>query len=440
MNSAPVSEESQIPNPKPQIVLGVCGGIAAYKICELASHLTQKNFDVHVVMTQSAQRFVAPLTFQALTQNPVHTSLWPQNSSDASGVAAAMAHISLAEKADAILIAPATADIIAKLASGIADDLLTTLVLATRAPVLVAPAMNPQMLSHPATQKNLQILREFGYQVIEPETGRMACEHVGAGRLPKTEILVQALAATQHIASGHTAPKNIAQSQNLTGKKIVVTAGPTRENLDPVRFLSNRSSGKMGYAIAAEAATRGANVILISGPTNLSTPGGAARVDVVSTQQMLEAVSQHAPDCDVLIAAAAPADFAPAKSSAQKIKKRDFAAAGGAVGVLPLQLMPTPDILATVAKNKKPSQIFIGFAAETNSDLEEARRKLQDKNLDAICFNDITQDGAGFEGDTNRVTWISSDETEEWPLLSKREVAAKICERAAEILISRQHE
>jgi phosphopantothenoylcysteine decarboxylase/phosphopantothenate--cysteine ligase len=435
MNSAPVSEKSPIPGRKPQVVLGVCGGIAAYKICELASHLTQQNYDVHVVMTESAQRFVAPLTFQALTQNLVHTSLWPQNSSEASGVAAAMAHISLGEKADAILIAPATAGIIAKLAGGLADDLLTTLVLATRAPVLVAPAMNPQMLAHPATQKNLQTLREFGYQIIEPETGRMACEHVGAGRLPKTEILIEALAGARHAS-----PQNMVPSQNLRGTKIVVTAGPTRENLDPVRFLSNRSSGKMGYAIAAEAAARGAKVILISGPTNLSTPGNITRVDVVSTRQMLEAVSQHAPDCDVLIAAAAPADFAPANFSEQKIKKRDLSSAGGAARVLPLQLVPTPDILATIAKTKKPSQLFIGFAAETNSDLEEARRKLQDKNLDAICFNDITQDGAGFDGDTNRVTWISPTETEEWPLLSKRAVAAKICERAAKILSSRQHE
>ncbi len=394
MNSAPASENSNSPKPKSQIILGVCGGIAAYKICELTSHLTQQNFDVHVVMTDSAQRFIAPLTFQALTQNPVHTSLWPQNSSDESGVAAAMAHIDLA----------------------------------TRAPILVAPAMNPQMLAHQATQRNLQILREFGYQIIEPESGRMACEHVGAGRLPKTETLFQAVVGAQHAA-----PKNTAPNQNLLGKKIIVSAGPTRENIDPVRLLSNRSSGKMGYAIAEEAAARGAIVTLISGPTNLSTPNRVTRVDVVSTQQMLDAVSQHAPDCDVLIAAPAPADFAPEKFSAQKIKKRDLTSADGAAGVLPLQLAPTPDIIAMVAKNKKSSQIFIGFAAETNSDLGEARRKLQDKNLDAICFNDITQDGAGFDGDTNRVTWISSTETEAWPLLSKREVAAKICERAAQL-------
>jgi phosphopantothenoylcysteine decarboxylase/phosphopantothenate--cysteine ligase len=431
MNTKSANNQSPIANRQSSIVLGVCGGIAAYKICELASHLTQQNYDVHVVMTGSAQRFIAPLTFQALTQNPVHTSLWPQNTSDESGVVAAMAHISLAEKADAILIAPATADIIAKLANGIADDLLTTLVLATRAPICIAPAMNPQMLSHPATQKNLATLKEFGYQIIEPETGRMACEHIGAGRLPPTETLHKAI-----VGARHASPKNAAPNQNLRGKKVVVTAGPTRENLDPVRFLSNRSSGKMGYAIAVEAAARGAEVVLISGPTNLSTPSGATRVDVVSAQQMLEAVLQHAPGCDVLIAAAAPADFAPAQFSAQKIKKRALLSTDGESGVLPLQLAPTPDILATVAKDKKSSQRFIGFAAETNSDLEEAKRKLQDKNLDAICFNDITQEGAGFDGDTNCVTWISPAETEVWPLLSKREVATKICERVAQLFPS----
>jgi phosphopantothenoylcysteine decarboxylase/phosphopantothenate--cysteine ligase len=413
-------------------VLGVCGGIAAYKICELASHLTQQNYDVHVVMTESAQRFVAPLTFQALTQNPVHTSLWPENSFGESGVApeanaaAAMAHIELATRADAILIAPATANIIAKLSNGIADDLLTTLVLVTRAKVLIAPAMNPQMLAHPATQKSLQTLREFGYRIIEPETGRMACEHVGAGRLPETGVL-----------QAHLEEILTPIEQNLRGKKVVVTAGPTRENLDPVRFLSNRSSGKMGYAIAEVAAARGADVVLVSGPTSLSTPVGVMRVDVVSTRQMLEAVSTHAPDCDILIAAAAPADFGPATFSAQKIKKRH---ALGAAGVLPLQLAPTPDIIAAVAKNKKPTQIFIGFAAETHSDLDEARRKLQTKNLDAICFNDITQDGAGFDGETNRVTWISKTETDAWPLLSKHEVAARICECVAKILTVSEHE
>ena len=402
---------------KPQIVLGVGGGIAAYKICELASRLTQENHDVHVVMTQSAQHFVAPLTFQALSQNPVHLALWPENSSSESGVAAAMAHIDLATRAEVILIAPATADLIAKLAHGLADDLLSTLVLATRAPVLVAPAMNPTMYEHPATQRNLQTLRELGYQVIEPKSGRMACEHIGVGRLPTTEILHRAIVGARFIA-----PAN----QNLSGKKVLITAGPTRENIDPVRFISNLSSGKMGYALAEIAANRGAEVILISGPTRLSTPRGVTRLDVVSTQEMFDATMQHAPNCDIIIAAAAPADFAPLEISSQKIKKQDSA------GVLQLMLSPTPDIIASAAKLKKPHQFFIGFAAETNSEIAEAQRKLKSKNLDAIVFNDITQDGAGFDIDTNRVTWISPTQTEAWPLMSKREVASRIWIRVIE--------
>ncbi len=401
-------------NSKPRIVLGVCGGIAAYKTCDLASRLTQQGYDVHVVMTDSATQFVAPLTFQALTLNPVHTSLWPQDTASESGVAAAMAHISLAESAAAVLIAPATADFIAKLATGQANDLLSTLVLATRAPILVSPAMNPLMLSHPAVQQNLDILRSYGYEIIEPEVGRMACEHIGAGRLPTTDVLVSHLQAALSL-----------REQDLIGKTVLITAGPTRENLDPVRFISNRSSGKMGYALAAEAAARGAQVTLISGPTNLSAPQGVYRIDVTSTQQMLEAVAEHAPNCDILIASAAPADYTPKEVSAQKIKKRT----GGEA--LQLELVPTTDIIATVAKDKKPGQRFIGFAAETNSDLAEAQRKLQAKNLDAIVFNDVTQEGAGFDIDTNRVTWVTTTQTEAWPLLTKREVAARIFDNLA---------
>lgn len=396
---------------KPKIVLGVTGGIAAYKICELASRLTQQNYDVHVVMTEAATKFVAPLTFQALTQNPVHTSLWPESTASESGVAASMAHIDHASSADAILIAPATADFIAKLAHGLADELLSTLILATRSPVLVAPAMNPAMYEHAATQKNLQTLRDYGYQMIEPEVGRMACEHIGPGRLPTTEVLYEAIVGAR-----------LASPKSLCVKKVLITAGATRENLDPVRFISNRSSGKMGYALAAEAAARGAQVLLISGPTNLSTPLRVQRLDVRTTQEMLETAQQNAPDCDIIIAAAAPADFAPKKVSDQKIKKSGDK-------VLTLELTPTTDIIATIAKNKKPQQIIIGFAAETNNGLEEARRKLREKNLNAILLNDVTQPGAGFEVETNRVTWIDANAQDEWPLMSKREVAARIWDR-----------
>lgn len=401
--------------PKSSLVLGVCGGIAAYKLCELASRLTQQRVDVHVVMTESATRFVAPLTFQALTQNPVHVSLWPQELSSESGVAAAMAHIDLATRADVILIAPATAETIARLAHGRADDLLSTLVLATQAPVMVAPAMNPTMLAHPATQRNLETLREFGYTVINPEIGRMACEHVGAGRLPETEQLIAHLQPLLRA-------DNLSQEteKSLVNKMVLITAGPTREALDPVRFITNHSSGKMGYKLAEEAAARGAKVLLVSGPTHLKTPESVERIDVSSTQEMFEAVQRYASSLDIMIAAAAPADFTPASFSDQKIKKSQ----GNTI--LNLELTPTPDIVASAAKKKQPHQLFIGFAAETQADLNEAKRKLRAKNLDGILFNNITEQGAGFGTDTNRVTWISERETLSWPLLSKREVAARI--------------
>jgi phosphopantothenoylcysteine decarboxylase/phosphopantothenate--cysteine ligase len=270
--------------------------------------------------------------------------------------------------------------------------------------------MNPAMYEHPATQKNLQTLREYNYQIIEPETGRMACEHVGAGRLPATEVLFDALT-------------NILQSnQELRGKRVLITAGASRENIDPVRFISNRRSGKMGYALAEEAAARGAEVLLISGPTNLRLPYRVQRIDVITTQQMFEAATQHAPNCDIIIAAAAPADFTVKESRAQKIKKHGDE-------ILSLELVPTSDIIATIAKTKSSHQIVIGFAAETNNGLEQAKRKLAAKNLDAIIYNDVTQAGAGFDVDTNRVTWIDKSTQDAWPLLSKREVAARIWEK-----------
>jgi len=398
----------------PTLVLGITGGIAAYKACELASRLTQDGVEVHVVMTEAAQRFVQPLTFQALTHQPVHTSLWPQGDGTEAGVYAAMAHIGLADKADAILIAPASADFIAKLAHGLADDLLSTLVLATRAPILVAPAMNPTMLAHPATQKNLATLRELGYEIVEPESGRMACEHIGSGRLPETAVLRARLAAVLGRAATIT-------PQTLVGRTVLVTAGPTREALDPVRYISNRSSGRMGYAIAAEAAARGAKVWLVSGPSNLPIPAGVERVDVLSTQQMLEAVVEHAAGSDIVIAAAAPADYRPAAVADQKIKKRD-----AGESTLNIELVATPDIVATVGANKRPGQIVIGFAAETQNTTEEARRKLQAKQLDAVVANDVTQSDAGFDVETNRVSWVTPQGVENWPLLAKSAVAARI--------------
>jgi phosphopantothenoylcysteine decarboxylase/phosphopantothenate--cysteine ligase len=401
------------------IVLGVTGGIAAYKACELASRLTQRGARVPVVMTPSATRFVSPLTFQALTLQPVHTSLWPESHSDESGVAAAMAHISLANEAHAILVAPASADFLSRAARGGADDLLSTLLLATRAPVLLAPAMNPAMWSHPATQSNRQVLEGLGYGFAEPESGRMACEHQGVGRLPTTEALIARLEEVLQPAP-----------RDLEGLQVLVTAGPTREPLDPVRYISNRSSGKMGYAVAQEAARRGARVTLVSGPVSLTAPSGVERVSVTTTQQMFDAVQARFSSCDVLVASAAPADFRARDVQAHKIKKRGDR--------LALELEANPDIVATAARGKKPEQLVIGFAAETRDVKEEAQRKRLDKNLDAVVANDVSQNDAGFDVDTNRVLWVSAAGAQEWPLLSKVEVARRIWNEIAVLRASQR--
>jgi phosphopantothenoylcysteine decarboxylase/phosphopantothenate--cysteine ligase len=396
------------------IVLGVGGGIACYKIADLASKLTQQGASVHAVLTASATRFIAQLTFQALTHHPAHVSLWDEDNSG--GKSAGMPHIELADGADLIFIAPATADLIARLAGGFADDLLTTLVLATKAPIALAPAMNPQMLSHPATQRNLETLRGFGYTLIEPNEGRMACEHVGAGRLPETPELLDEIS------------KILFPQRDLSGKTVVVTAGPTRENLDPVRYLTNRSSGKMGYAIAEVAARRGAKVMLVSGPTQLKTPPNVEKIVVETALQMLEATQKAFQDADVLIAAAAPADYRAHHAAPQKMKR-------GGQGNLELQLVANPDIVASCAQNKRAGQIVVGFAAETQNVSEEARRKLREKHLDAIVANDVTQEGAGFDVETNRVTWISGQSEQQWPLLSKVEVAQRIWDEITKISI-----
>lgn len=393
------------------VILGVSGGIAAYKSCELASRLTQRGVKVITVLTESARHFVTPLTFQALTQQPVHTSLWPETHDSQSGVTAAMAHIGLADGADAILIAPASANTIARLANGLADDLLSTMVLAARIPILLAPAMNPTMLAHPATQANLQRLRDFGYRIIEPESGRMACEHVGPGRLPETAVLIEEL---KRVLEGAK------RTCDLEGRSVLITAGPTREAIDPVRYISNRSSGRMGYALAAAAAQRGARVTLISGPTQLPVPRDVERVDVLTTQEMFEAATDAAATHDIIIAAAAPADFAPAMAAPHKIKKTQQ------TGDLHLTLSPTPDIVAALTAARQPHQIIVGFAAETQQLVDEAQRKLATKNLDAIVANDVSQADAGFDVPTNRVTWVTASGAQEWPLLQKSEVADRI--------------
>ena len=423
------------------VVLGVGGGIAAYKICELVSRLTQRGAVVQTILTKSAEQFVTPLTFAALTGQPVHSSLWPQDFSTTSGVMASMAHIDLARQADVVLIAPATADLISKLAHGAADDLLTTIALATTAPILLSPSMNPTMLQHPATQRNLEMVRELGYEIIDPESGRTACREEGSGRLPETKVLLEALenaltknveAASRRFEKRQDAASTKAASSTevllpLQNRTVLITAGPTREALDPVRFLGNRSSGKMGYALAEAAAALGAEVLLVSGPVQLQPPANVQLLPVVSTEEMYEAVLSHASQCDIVIAAAAPADFRPAAVAEQKLKKQ---------GTEPfhLQLEPTPDIIASVGASKTPTQIVIGFAAETNDGLENAHKKLVAKNLDAIVLNDVTQQGAGFEVDTNQVTWVTSDQEEQWPMMAKHEVAERILERVVTLL------
>ncbi len=396
------------------IILGVGGGIASYKIADLASKLTQAGAEVHAVLTDSAARFIAPLTFQTLTHNPAFTSLWVAPNNAAAGPSAGMPHIDLADRADLIVVAPATADLISRLAQGAGDDLLTTLVLATRAPIAVAPAMNPQMLNHPATQRNLRSLREFGYQIIEPQSGRMACEHVGSGRLPETPEMMSWIESA------------LFDKRDLEDLSVVVTAGPTRENLDPVRYLTNRSSGKMGYAIAQNAAARGAQVTLISGPTSLEAPPRVARVEVQTAVEMQSATSRAFADCDVLVAAAAPADFRALEVPAHKIKR-------GKRRGLTLELAANPDIVRECAARKSQSQIVVGFAAETGDPTTEAMRKLREKQLDAIVANDVTSNDAGFDVETNRVMWITPDACASWPLLQKSEVAARIWDEILEL-------
>lgn len=398
------------------VVLGVGGGIACYKIADLASKLTQRGANVHAVLTASALRFIQPLTFQALTHNPALSSLWEEDKS--SGPSSGMPHIALADSADLVFVAPATANLLARLASGFGDDLLGATILATRAPVVLAPAMNPQMLSHPATQRNLSILRGFGYHLLEPETGRMACEHVGSGRLPETPQLL------------HIIEQLLFPAHDFANKTVVVTAGPTREKLDPVRYISNRSSGKMGYALAEAAARRGAHSVLISGPTHLPTPPGVERIDVTTALEMHEATLRAFSNCDILIAAAAPADFRAANLAEHKIKR-------GTASEMTLFLTANPDIVRECATRKRPGQIVVGFAAETQNLEKNARAKLDSKALDFIVANDVTREGAGFDVDTNSVTWLGPGESQKWPTGTKREIAERILDELASTFASK---
>lgn len=386
------------------VVLGVTGGIAAYKACELTSRLRKAGAQVYVIMTKNACQFVAPLTFETLSNHPVATDTFARPETWE------VEHVALAKRADVFVIAPATANILAKMACGLADDMLSTTVLATRAPVLVAPAMNTGMWDNPATQENVERLQQRGVHFIGPEGGFLACGDTGAGRMSEPKDIFDAI------------EKLLAMQQDLAGLSVLVTAGPTQERLDPVRFITNRSSGKMGYAIAAAAAARGASVTLVTGPTSLPIPQGVNAVRILSTQELYGQMLALCPKMDVVIQAAAPADFTPETVADQKIKKQGNEP-------LVIRLTQTPDVAAAVGKTKKEGQTLVGFAAETNDVLQNAQKKLAKKNLDLIVANDVTAPGAGFDVDTNIVTFVTQDGLEKLPKMKKAEVADTLLDR-----------
>jgi phosphopantothenoylcysteine decarboxylase/phosphopantothenate--cysteine ligase len=393
-----------------KIALGVTGGVAAYKAAELVRRLQDEGLDVQVIMTRAACEFITPLTFAALTGKKVITEMFGADAAAPANVESAIEHMAVAQRIDLLLVAPATADILSKFAHGAADDFLSTLYLATKAPVVVAPAMNVNMWEHSATQENLAALRARGVHVVDPDEGYLACGMTGAGRLASVETIAR------------KACDVLGLRKDLAGETVLVTAGPTREALDPVRFLTNRSSGKMGYALAEAAERRGARTILISGPVDLDAPAGVDWVPVRSTEEMRAAVMERAGEATILVMAAAVADYRPAAVHANKIKRSE--------GRITLDLEPTADILAELGWSKGKG-VLIGFAAETNRLVENAREKLQRKGADMIVANDVTQEGAGFDTDTNIVTLVMRDGRDiSLPKMTKREVADKILDQA----------
>jgi phosphopantothenoylcysteine decarboxylase/phosphopantothenate--cysteine ligase len=396
-----------------KIALGVTGGVAAYKAAELVRRLQQEKLDVQVVMTRAAQEFVTPLTFAALTGQKVITDLFSAAGAAPANVESAIEHIAVAQRIDLLLVAPATADILGKFAHGIAEDFLSTLYLATKAPAVVAPAMNVNMWDHPATQENLKILRARGVHVVDPDEGYLACGMTGAGRLAATETIVKKVCEV--LGLGH----------DFEGQMVLVSAGPTCEDIDPVRFLTNRSSGKMGYALAEAAHRRGAHVVLVSGPTELKIPEGVDWVPVRATEQMHRTVLERAREANVAIMAAAVSDYRPTTAQDTKIKRGE--------GRFTLELEPTPDILAELGR-EKGNRVLVGFAAETDQVADNARGKLSRKGADMIVANDVTQEGAGFDTDTNIVTLYLRDGREiPLPKMSKLDVANSILDQVLEI-------
>jgi phosphopantothenoylcysteine decarboxylase / phosphopantothenate---cysteine ligase len=394
-----------------KIALGVTGGIAAYKAAEIIRLLKDRGIRVQVIMTRAAQEFVKPLTFAALSGEKVITGMFSPGEEHEPNIDSAIEHIAVAQSIDALVVAPATADVLAHFAQGIASDFLTTLYLATTAPVVVAPAMNVNMWNHSATQANLEILRQRGVKIVDPGVGYLACGMTGSGRLAENEAIVAAVLEV------------LGFSQDLDGETVLITAGPTREKIDPVRFLTNRSSGRMGYALAEAALRRGARVLLISGPTSLTPPGAAEVTQVESTEQMRGAVLNLLPQSTIIIKTAAVSDYRPKAAATQKIKRK---------GPLTLDLEATPDILKEVAVRKE-SQIVVGFAAETEDVLDHARQKLVSKNLDAIVVNDVSREGVGFDSDRNAVTIISRDEVVEVPETTKWEVAQRVLDQVVRL-------
>ncbi len=390
------------------VLLGVTGGIAAYKAAALASAMVKQHAHVEAVMTAHATQFIAPLTFEQLTGNRCMVDTFDRNFSHQ------VEHIALADRADLVMIAPATANVCGKLAHGLADDMLTTTVLACACPKLIAPAMNTKMFENPVTQDNLDTLRRYGWEVIAPASGRLACGAVGAGKLPEPEVLLQ------HIL------RQIALPHDLEGKHVLVTAGPTQEALDPVRYLTNHSTGKMGCAIAKMAMLRGAEVVLVSGPLSVAPPPFVEVVDVVSAQEMFEAVSARQDWADLIFKAAAVADYTPVQYADDKLKKKD--------SDLSIPLKRTQDILKHLGKHRRPGQVLCGFSMETRDMVENSRAKLEKKHLDMICANNLKVSGAGFGTDTNVMTVITREGTEELPLMSKEAAAARIIDIAARLL------
>ena len=394
-----------------KIALGVCGGIAAYKAAEIVRLLQDRGIRVQVLMTASAEEFIRPLTFAALSGEKVITSMFAADTGAEPNIDSAIEHIAVAQSIDALLVAPATADAIAKFAQGIANDFLTTLYLATTAPVVIAPAMNVNMWDHPATQQNLEVLRKRGVKIVEPGSGYLACGMTGPGRLAENQVIVAA------------ALEALGAAQDLVGETVLITAGPTREKIDPARYLSNRSSGRMGHALAEAAFRRGARVLLVTGPTALRAPSVAEVTQVESADQMRDAVLKFLPEASIVIKAAAVGDYTIINPADQKLKR---------TGPMSLELSPTADILGEIARRKN-SQIVIGFAAETQSVIENARKKLVSKSLDAIVANDVSREGIGFDSERNAVTILTADETISVPETSKWEVAQRVLDCAVQL-------